>query len=155
MRVSYSATAACIVLGLVRVPISAYVCGSASPAPTMCQIAASYDAIFLGKAITTRETFEETGPGFGYSVMHVRLKVLEAFRGVDHKTRSIELEYRLAPESAQFTQGVTYIVYAHRAKDGRLSVSGCSPTRPIAQAQDEIRYFRSAGGADSNAPCPN
>lgn len=121
----------------------------------MCQVALGYDAIFLGKVIETGETSVEAGQGFGYSVMHIKLNVLERFRGISNKTRAIDLEYRVAPESAHFIRGVSYIVYAYKAKDGSLSISACSPTRPIAQAQNEISYFRSAGRADSKASCAN
>ncbi len=148
-----SVAAACIVLCLDAGPISAYICGSTSPPPTMCQVTASYDAIFLGKAVATSETFKEVGPGFGLSIAHVKLRVLERFRGLRSGVRTVNLEYRLAPESAHFVQGVTYIVYAHKSKDGRLSVSGCSPTRPSVQAQADIGYFRRS--AKSKAPCSN
>ena len=87
--------------------------------------------------------------------MHIKLNVLERFRGVSNSTRAIYLEYRIEPESARFIRDVNYIVYAYKAKDGRLSVSACSPTRPISEAQDEISYFRSAGRADSETSCPN
>lgn len=119
----------------------------------MCQLAASYDAIFLGKAVKANEVSQQDAPGIGHWVMQARLSVIEPFRGLARNTRTVNLEYDLAPEAFRFVQGVTYVVYAYKAKDGRLSVSGCSPTRPIAQAHDDISYFRRS--RKTKASCSN
>lgn len=42
-----------------------------------------------------------------------------------------------------FERGVTYVVYAGKAQDGRLTTGICSRTRPESEAAEDLAYFRS------------
>lgn len=122
----------------------------------MCQVAESYDVIFLGKAVKAEVMEQQDGPGLMHSAVQAKFRIIEPFRGLPPGRRTINLSYDLGAEDFHFAKGVSYIVYARRGRGGRLSVSGCSPTRPLAQAQADINYFRGPGkSAKPKAPCSN
>ena len=39
--------------------------------------------------------------------------------------------------------GQTYLIYAHRLRDGQLATSICARTRPVAEAAEDLTYLRS------------
>ena len=140
-----SPISACIVFCLSAIPMAAFICGSTWPPPSVCQLAATHDVIFVATVIETQQISQIDGPGFGHFVMRVKLKITEPFKGLARNTKTLDLEYPLADESFEFARDTTYIVYAFRQKNGSLEVSGCGPSRPVRWAKEDISYFRSLG----------
>jgi len=81
---------------------------------------------------------------------HVRLQLGEVLSGVVRSQKEIEIVTGLGGGDCgyDFQIGADYVVYAYKNTEGRLETSICSRTRPLADAAEDMEYFR----AMSNAP---
>ena len=83
----------------------------------------------------------------------VTLVVLEAFSGVPKGTVEIVTGSGGGDCGFPFREGAEYVVYARRSDPGApLTVSICSRTREVAQAESDLEYFRAI---ESGAPVPS
>lgn len=117
-----------------------------------CQEAwrAGIDAVFLGKvsAIETSSHPRTGAPGamsmtFMGGMLQVTIDVEESFRGDAGKSATVFTPQSGASCGFHFEKGQSYIVFAHKTKEGELAVSMCSGTRPVANAQQDLAYLRS------------
>jgi hypothetical protein len=74
----------------------------------------------------------------------------EVLSGVDRNQKEIEIVTGLGGGDCgyDFQIGADYVVYAYKNAEGRLETNICSRTRPLAEASEDMEYFR----AMSNAP---
>jgi hypothetical protein len=69
--------------------------------------------------------------------MIAKLTVEKAYRGIDSENVEIVTEVR---HGYPFVQGQRYFVYAWPAKEGRLYVDMCSPTKGLTDAAEDIEF---------------
>lgn len=112
-----------------------------------CESTWTADAVFVGTVVSIGPEIEveRVADTFRYTEREhvVRLKVTEAFRGVEVG----ELEVRTSGSGAScgfsFQPRRTYVVYAYRnTRTGALAVSLCSRTALIEQAAEDLAYLR-------------
>lgn len=113
-----------------------------------CQEAWNADAVFAGTVNSIEPTAGLPGAEPGYRFVAIRIDVEEPFLNI--AARPVELVSLVSGTCHyQFRAGETYLVYAWKTNDGRLSTSICSRTRPLSEAEEDLRYLRSippAGG---------
>jgi len=81
-------------------------------------------------------------PGFRV----VRVRVEDVLSGVSGQ-KEIEIVSTLSDCEYPFQTGVGYVIYAFENADGRLETNSCTRTKPLAQAAEDLRYFRVMAGA--------
>ena len=74
----------------------------------------------------------------------VRIQLADVFSGVDSKEKEIEVVTGQGGGDCgyPFQVGVDYVVYARRNAEGQLETGICSRTRTLAQAAEDLDYFR-------------
>ena len=84
------------------------------------------------------------------SLRVVRLQLGEVLSGVDRSQKEIEIVTGSGGGDCgyEFQTSVDYVVYAYKNREGRLETNICSRTRTLADAAEDMEYFR----AMSNAP---
>lgn len=105
-----------------------------SPGPA-CQAVWSTDAVFVGHVERVSTT-----DASGFASRTVRIQVLEVFRGEVPARVEVRTGAGGSDCGYSFAEGSTYLVYASRATDGRLS-HGHLPADP------QSRRGRCAGGS--------
>lgn len=105
-----------------------------------CQYAWLYDAVFTGMVT------EITDPGpspASFPQRRVRIKLIEALAGLDPNQKEIVIETGLGGGDCGygFQRNLDYIVYASK-RSGEFSTGICSPTRPVEDAAEDLKYFR-------------
>jgi hypothetical protein len=80
----------------------------------------------------------------------VTLKITQALNGLDAAAKEIIIETGLGGGDCgyPFQRGVEYVIYAFKRPDGRLGTGICSPTKPVRDAAEDLKYFRDLAGAD-------
>ena len=80
----------------------------------------------------------------------VRMQLGDVLSGVDRSQKEIEIVTGQGGGDCgyAFELGVDYVIYAYKNSEGRLETGTCSRTRALAQATEDVAYFR----AMSNAP---
>lgn len=117
---------------------SAYACSC--PQQPLCQAVWSADAVFAG-TVRTIEYHEAAGENGNQSVLEeVRFDVERSFLGPAGRGATIVLN-RLSTCSYRFEKGGRYLVYANRMDDGGLRATICSRTRPLEDAEEDVRYL--------------
>ena len=97
------------------------------------------DAIFIGKVIHV-ETIE-----YRYAV---RLQVVEAFKGVEPGEITVYTNLGSNACGYNFIEEETYLIFAEKdspitdMKGGRLSVSKCGRTKPLAEGVEDIKIIK-------------
>jgi hypothetical protein len=78
----------------------------------------------------------------------VRMQVSEPLSGLTQGQKEIEIVTGLGAGDCgyPFEPGGEYIVYAHKNGEGQLETSICSRTRPLARADEDLRYFMGTTG---------
>jgi 5-hydroxyisourate hydrolase-like protein (transthyretin family) len=115
-----------------------------------CQSYFEVQAVFAGtvRSITPIGAPPTWGPS-------VRVEFEEAigFRGVDGETQSVVTSVADGASCGYgFKPGERYVVYAYRSKPGEPLRTGiCSRTRPIAQAAEDLLFFKTLSGTPGNA----
>jgi hypothetical protein len=129
------------------VPLSACTCG---PVVEPCRATWLASAVFLGEVVdiaraAPASSEQTSGHGVGYYRLRVRLRVLEAFHGVEAEAKTIDV-YTADTTPAcgyPFQRGRAYLVYAHEAGGAdRLTTNVCSRTRVASAAAADIDYLR-------------
>ncbi len=126
---------------MLAAPRDANACQCMASGPP-CQNFFQVQAIFAGtvRSITLAER-APTGP------QHVRIEFEDtvAFRGVEGPTQAVLTSAAGVGSCAYpFKEGERYVVYASRQKPGApLQVYICSRTRPIAEAAEDLLFFKS------------
>jgi hypothetical protein len=79
----------------------------------------------------------------------VQIKVTEALVGLSSNQKEIVVETGLGGGDCGygFQRGLDYIVYASKKPDGSFSTGICTPTRPIENATDDLKYFHQLANA--------
>jgi hypothetical protein len=79
----------------------------------------------------------------------VRIRITEMLRGLEPDQKEIVIETGLGGGDCgyDFRRGMDYIVYASKKPGGALSASICTPTRPVENAGDDLKYFHQLGQA--------
>ena len=87
-------------------------------------------------------------PGFRL----VRLQVKEVFTGVAAWQKEIEIDTGMGGGDCgfPFQRGMDYFIYGYKNAEGRLTTSICSRTRPVAEAAEDLRYFRALGDVSTS-----
>jgi hypothetical protein len=149
VRVSHYPAAALAIMTLLFLSssVSACLCPRVSP----CEAYADSGAVFVGLVTTTKiETVKGRFPPNAISTTTTggqgpvaSFRVEEAFLGV--KTKVVEVSGGGTNCDYYFEEGKRYLVYASRSPDGHvLYTNACSGTKSLSEAQDDLRYLRSA-----------
>lgn len=114
-----------------------------------CQDFFKVTAVFAGTVRSITPIGVE--PTWGRSV-RVEFENAVGFRGVDGEAQSVVTSVDGGSCGYTFKPGERYVVYAHRSKPGEpLRTSICSRTRPIAEAGEDLVFFKTLSGAQSSA----
>jgi hypothetical protein len=109
-----------------------------------CQAAWASDVVFAGTVLSIELVEDETASP--YNLTLVTFRVDRAF--ISAPTGQAEIITNTSSSCAyRFKPGGSYLVYAWKTETSRLSTSRCSRTRPIEEADDDIRYLTSIGTA--------
>src|ERR1700724_2964825 len=130
-----------LVLGFLAAKAWGSFCGVLATGATPCQYAWLYDAVFTGMVT------EITDPGpspASFPQRKVRIKINEALVGLDPNQKEIVIETGLGGGDCGygFRRNRDYIVYASKKRGGDVSTGICSPTRPVEDAAEDLKYFR-------------
>jgi hypothetical protein len=127
---------------------SACDCGARSVRP--CAAYWDAKAVFKGRVTQVsesgiREGGSERDAPFFYKL--VRFKLEESFRGVRGATVEVLTGRGGSDCGYDFVPGRRYIVYAREGSKGKLTTTTCSATRPLEEAQADLRFIRGLAGA--------
>jgi hypothetical protein len=122
-------------------------CSCPSSGPP-CQNAFQVDAVFAG-TVRSISALPDDGPPLRPGEARIPLAVrvdfaaVMTFRGIPAPTVSVVTPGSGPACGYEFKQGERYLVYASRAADGTGLVTGiCSRTRPLAAADDDLRFLQ-------------
>lgn len=132
---------ALILVGVILWPDFASACSCVvSPAP--CGSLGS-GSIFVGtvksKSGATLDGAGDRGPTYTFEI-----EVVESLVGVSSPTVTVRTATDTAACGYPFQVGKSYLVYAGAVSNGVYSVSFCSRTRPLADANDDLALIRAA-----------
>ncbi len=136
MRLLLIAAASILVLLSPR-PASACQCIGDVP---LCQSFWQADAVFSGEVLS----FENVDPEQPLSRRIARIRVDRIWRGGVQGTVPVTTGAGGGDCGYPFRRGSTYLVYAHRTKDGGLTTNICSPTKLLDKAGADLAYFKEA-----------
>ena len=123
---------------------------SCMPSGPPCQSVFTAQAVFAG----TVRSITPIGPvpTWGGSV-RVEFEDAIAFRGVDGDIQSVVTSVADGASCGYgFKPGERYVVYASRSNPGEPLITGiCSRTRPVAEAAEDLLFFKTLSGTKSNA----
>ncbi len=109
-----------------------------------CQATWAADAVFTGTVVSLEQTERET-LGERSQATIVTFRVDRGFIGP--QTGSLTaLVMTFSTCAYAFTSGGQYLVYASKTEGG-LTTGICSRTRPIAEAQEDLRYLTTIGSS--------
>lgn len=110
-----------------------------------CLAAENAQAVFVGQVleIAPVNTPPQGEPLTPFYARKVSFKVAESLRGAVDETIEVYTGNGGGDCGFSFTKGKSYLVYAHRGTDGRLTTGICARTREATRgAQDEIKELR-------------
>ena len=134
-----AAPAFAALLLLLLAPPAARACSCIVQGARPCARFWSAPVVFVG--LVAEEAKAEKDEG-GWPRRMFRLNVEESFRGGVAGTVEVLTGQGGGDCGYGFAVGKKYIVYAHPDKQGRLTTSICSATRPLEQAGEEIEFIR-------------
>jgi hypothetical protein len=125
----------------------AFACSCMMTGPP-CQATWTADSVFIG-TVASIATIDDGSPGASYQSRLVTFNVERGF--VNAATGPVEIVTGMGGGDCgySFKRGVTYLVYASRSGASILTAGICSRTRPVAEAQDDLKYLTAmstAGG---------
>lgn len=148
-------------LGMLTAKVWACSCFVSPTGTPPCQSAWTHSAVFTGSVqeITdpgwpwvpipsaSPQTATPPPPSTSFPRRKVRFKITEVLTGLDPSQKEIVIATGLGGGDCGygFQRGVEYIVYAYNQREEGLSTGICSPTRPIEQAAEDLKYFRQLG----------
>jgi 5-hydroxyisourate hydrolase-like protein (transthyretin family) len=100
-----------------------------------------YEAVFAG---VVTDIVDPALTAYGYGRKHVMLNITEAFTGLEREAKQITIQTGLGGGDCGYTfeRGTEYLIYAYRRRDRGLETGICSPTRPVADASEDLKYLR-------------
>ncbi|HWW74259.1 MAG TPA: carboxypeptidase regulatory-like domain-containing protein, partial [Pyrinomonadaceae bacterium] len=117
-----------------------------------CQAYWEADAVFVGEVVGESKTTAGGEAPDGYRMRLVRFAVEQPLRGVEGAEAEVVTGQGGGDCGYPFERGVRYVVYANRGeKDGRLYTGICMPTRPLAEADEDLAYARGVSTAEPTA----
>jgi hypothetical protein len=160
------------IFGMITTKLWACSCGVSPTGTPPCQYAWTRSAVFTGSVqeITdpgwpfvptppaspqtatppsTRRTADAPPLPTAFPRRKVRFRITEVLTGLDPSQKEIVISTGLGGGDCGygFQRGVEYIVYAYNQREGGLSTGICSPTRPIEQAAEDLKYFHQFANA--------
>jgi hypothetical protein len=93
-------------------------------------------AVFSGKVVEIRRHRQSADI---FASIEAVLRVERVWKGVEGPTVSVFTSSHSAACGYGFKQGRTYLVYAHRNSEGRLSVGICGRTRRLKDASEDLK----------------
>ena len=160
------------ILGMITAKVWACSCAVSLTGTPPCQSAWAHSAVFTGSVqeITepswplvpmppaspqtatppsARRTADAPPLTTSFPQRKVRFKITEVLTGLDPSQKEIVIATGLGGGDCGygFQRGVEYIVYASNQREDGLSTGICSPTRPIEQAAEDLKYFRQLANA--------
>ena len=128
---------------LISRPADACTCGGGGQA---CQAFFDVSAVFAGTVVSISNRDDSTV----FSRRRVHLLVTEAFRGVTSQEIDVDTGNGGGDCGYDFKIGESYVVYGHRQSDAQpLTTSICTRTRPLRDAEDDLKFARAAAGASA------
>lgn len=132
---------ALVAVGAVLAPGRAEACTCVVGAP-ICDTFWKTDAVFAGEVLEIAPIPNPSGRQF-MAHKRVRFRVEQSWRGAVEGTVEITTGSGGGDCGYGFEKGERYLVYAS-ARDGALSTSICSRTRPLARASEDLDYLKAA-----------
>jgi hypothetical protein len=124
-----------LILGLlvlsVVASLEAFAC-SCAPNPPPDQALTQAGAVFLGRALKVKP------PAAPQGMVRVRFEVERTWKGIKNRHIVVETWDSSSMCGTAFTQGESYLVYAHADSQGKLRTSLCSRTRPESDAEEDL-----------------
>lgn len=112
-------------------------------------------AVFSGKVVKVRK--HRQGADI-FARVEAVLRVERAWKGAEEATVSVFTSSHSAACGYGFREGRTYLVYAHKNAEGRLSTGICGRTRRLKDAGEDLKELGAgrevAGGGSSPALFP-
>ena len=128
---------ALVVTFMVFVPRGAHAC-SCAPGIPVCESFSRTSAVFTAEVLEIKdEPSANPRPGQRPAHRRVTLRVEQTFRGTPATRTEVYTGSDHANCGYPFKRGEKYLVFASEL-EGRLTVSVCSPTRPLAVASKEL-----------------
>ena len=135
-----------VVIAALSWPTEALSC-SCAPADPVCEVFSRTSAVFTAEVLSIEDDpLVETRVGQPPPRRRVTLRVERIFRGAPAKQVEVTTARGEGDCGYPFKRGEKYLVFATEL-DGRLQVSVCSPTRPLAEAAKQLDEI--------NATCVN
>ncbi len=123
-------------------------CSCAFGGPAPCQAYWTADVVFVGAVVGESKFTVEEGP-YKFPRRLVRLSVEQPLRGVEASEVEVATGWGGGDCGYEFQRGTRYVVYANRGeKDGRLYTGICMRTRTLAEADEDLAYFRGLSSAE-------
>jgi hypothetical protein len=139
-----------LVLGFLAAKAWGCSCGVSPTGTPPCQSAWLYDAVFTGMVTEITDPVqpiaqvktETSQPSFPQR--KVRIKISEVLVGLDPNQQEIVIETGLGGGDCGygFHRNLDYIVYASKKRGGGFSTGICSPSRPVENAAEDLKYLR-------------
>jgi protocatechuate 3,4-dioxygenase beta subunit len=123
---------------LLAADVNEAVACSCAPAGPPCQNYFQSDTVFIG---TVRSIAAVPGADFR-ARMRVEFEDVVASRGVQGTSVTTFTAEHEVSCGYPFKPGVRYVVYARKVTDQLVVTSICSRTRPLAEADDDVAFFR-------------
>jgi hypothetical protein len=124
----------------------AFACSCMMSGPP-CQAAWTADVVFAG-TVASMSPIDDESLGAPYQSMLVKFNVERGF--VNATAGPVEIVTGMSSSCGySFKAGGKYLVYASKTESSRLTTSICSRTRPIAEAQEDLRYLTTMGASGS------
>jgi hypothetical protein len=145
-----------LVLGLIAAKVWGCSCAVSPTGTPPCDIAWRYDAVFTGTVTEITDPGLPTVPlgaaptrPLAFRQRQVQIKITEALAGLNADQKEIVIETGLGGGDCGygFQRGFAYIVYASKKPGGGFSTGICTPTRPIEQAAEDLKYFHQLANA--------
>jgi hypothetical protein len=142
----------CVVLALIGLftlatERSVSACSCPAPGPA-CQAAWRADAVFAGR-VRAIERMDSPEPGLR-SAVRVVFEPVRPLLNIPSGPVALVLE-ELSTCSYRFTVGQEYLVYASKMESGPLTASICSGTKPLSEADADLKYFTALPPAAAGA----
>lgn len=117
--------------------------------PTPCEWYAAHHGqpTFIGTAVSTETVSDVLQLGehvMPVTVQKVTFNVEEPFE--DTSSRSVTVYGSGTTNDFHFQEGIRYLVYAWRGKDGKIRTEKCTRTAPVSEAAEDIHFLRSLPG---------
>ncbi len=106
----------------------------------LCQSFWQADAVFSGEVLS----FENIDPKQVLSRRVAHVRVDRVWRGQVQGTIEVTTGAGGGDCGYSFRRGSTYLVYAYRTQDGKLTTNICSPTKLLDKAAADLAYFKDA-----------